>query len=106
MNKERAAAMLPIITAFAEGKPVQFRTTAKQAWQDATALGFVYEPSNYRIKPDPPRSLFRIEDQDGLRYDGGQYTKDVADKLVVAWNERSTDGRVYRTVEYVEKVDA
>src|SRR5688500_11941994 len=47
--------MLPVLTAFAEGKTIQFRTRSSNPWKTATpdyGLAFSCGPDNYRIKPE------------------------------------------------------
>ena len=54
MNREQAKALLPIITAFAEGKEVQFLTSTHEWHKDKLEnISFQYEPERYRIKPEP-----------------------------------------------------
>lgn len=51
MTPAKAKALLPIITAFAEGKTVQVFCT--DAWTDIADAGFHEKPERYRIKPEP-----------------------------------------------------
>lgn len=54
MNREQAKALLPIITAFAEGKEIQFLTSTREWHKDKLEnISFQYEPERYRIKPEP-----------------------------------------------------
>lgn len=55
MNREQAKALLPIITAFAEGKTIQCRghTVGCREWKDVDNPSFGYTPDMYRIKPEP-----------------------------------------------------
>ena len=54
MNREQAKALLPIITAFAEGKEIQFLDSfGKWNYDESTDFGFVYPAERYRIKPEP-----------------------------------------------------
>lgn len=52
MTREQAKQFLPIIAAFAEGKKVQFLDTLG-TWKSSEEFGFDYDPSRYRIKPEP-----------------------------------------------------
>lgn len=70
MTPERAKQLLPIITAFAEGKPIQYRPRPHYTdWGDCSQRGLNFEaPGDYRIKPDVlkvepyRRYLWRISD--------------------------------------------
>lgn len=50
MTPETAKKLLPIITAFAENKEIQYQT--RHGWQVSTNLSFEYPVQEYRIKPD------------------------------------------------------
>ena len=52
MTPQRAKALLPIITAYAEGKTIQYNYTAG-GWHDAHDISFNEPPTSYRIKPQP-----------------------------------------------------
>lgn len=52
MNRKLAKELLPIITAFAEGKTVQLRNGAG-VWEDIETLNTVYPAFYFRIKPEP-----------------------------------------------------
>lgn len=68
MNREQAKALLPIITAFAEGKTVQIRHNSidSSAWQARECFSFEGAPSTYRIKPEPEK-LYLIVNKNGER---------------------------------------
>lgn len=55
MNSEKAKALLPVITAFAEGKEVQVNSGTKEhpTWFTRTDLCFDWAVENYRVKPEP-----------------------------------------------------
>ena len=58
MNREQAKALLPIITAFAEGKEIQYRPKRSAniptpIWMAVDHASFDKDPSCYRIKPEP-----------------------------------------------------
>ena len=55
MNQEQAKKFLPIITAIAEGKTIQFKTGA-DVWADIREPSFI-DGYEYRIKPEP-RTLY------------------------------------------------
>ena len=52
MNRENAKKLLPIITAFAEGKVIEWKNR-DGVWVAVDSPGFSYNPKNYRIKPEP-----------------------------------------------------
>ena len=53
MTPEQAKEFLPIITAFAEGKDIEFNLPGDGlGWQRTSTLCFSSEPFNYRIKPE------------------------------------------------------
>lgn len=56
MNGEQAKALLPVITAFAEGKVIQNLSRVDGKWYDITSndhVAFNLDPKQYRIKPEP-----------------------------------------------------
>ena len=52
MNRERAAELLPIITAFAEGKSIEGRPCPNSEWGPVTTSHFL-DGWEFRIKPEP-----------------------------------------------------
>ena len=52
MNKENAAAFLPLVQALAEGRTIQFRSSDKPDWRDALEPMFAAD-LDWRIKPEP-----------------------------------------------------
>ncbi len=52
MNREKAKALLPVITAFAEGTAIQVRTAAGEWVDTVRAVSFFADASDYRIKPE------------------------------------------------------
>ena len=66
MKKEQAKELLPIISAFAEGKTIQYYY-GDADWIDIDpggAVDFSDNPSNYRIKPEPDKNQLPIKDGD------------------------------------------
>lgn len=51
MNRKTAKYLLPIIKAFSEGKCVETKTSS--GWISIENMGFVGNPLQYRIKPEP-----------------------------------------------------
>ena len=52
MIPQQAKELLPIITAFAEGKQIQLKTIYS-TWIDSNEFAFNADASSYRIKPEP-----------------------------------------------------
>lgn len=54
MDSKQAKEILPILTAFAEGKQIQHRDrNTTENWRDVSNPSFEWSPSHYRIKPEP-----------------------------------------------------
>ncbi len=54
MTKDEAKEYLPLITALAEGKTIQFLNTTSKEWRDCNTMNvFGYAPECFRIKPEP-----------------------------------------------------
>lgn len=104
MNRERMKQLLPVMQAFAEGKEIE--ANVGRGWSKCSDPSW-YNDSEYRIKPDPPRVLLRVEDETGRMYQTSwEDERKTMQGIVEAWNKTATSGCVYRLVEYVEKVDA
>lgn len=64
MKRQQAKELLPIISAFAEGKRIQYYYGDN--WVDIrpdTAVDFSDNPSNYRIKPEPKYRPFKNQNE-------------------------------------------
>jgi hypothetical protein len=83
MTREAAKELLPIITAFAEGKEIEFRHTSEMWIAITTEPDFHHAPARYRIKPEPPPLIERW----------ALVTKDNH-QVVNQWVERSNAERV------------
>lgn len=59
MNRDEAKQLLPIIQAFAEGKPTEFYSTALKKWEPVCNPDFSWHPSRYRIKPETIKIEYR-----------------------------------------------
>lgn len=59
MTPQQAKALLPIITAFAEGKQIQLKYQDEK-WHTLEDPEFNAEPWLYRIKPEPKRMRFAL----------------------------------------------
>ena len=55
MTREQAKELLPIIQAFAEGKPIQDKIEEMTDWVDTDEINLEYEGKKikHRIKPQP-----------------------------------------------------
>ena len=53
MNRQQAKELLPIIQAFAEGKPVLYRLLGDERWAEATTPAFNVNMYEYRLKLEP-----------------------------------------------------
>ena len=63
MNRQQAKELLPIIQAFAEGKPIQSRyINGSNTWFDDNYLNFG-DSVEYRIKPEPKYRPFANADE-------------------------------------------
>lgn len=58
MTKEQAKLLLPIITAFAEGKTIEVMNTSGH-WDEINIPNFDVDPKKYRIKPKPKYRPFK-----------------------------------------------
>ena len=59
MERKNTKELLPVITAFAEGKQIQYFNGS--AWIDMKYPSFNYKPSLYRIKPEPKYRPFKTK---------------------------------------------
>lgn len=53
MNRSQAKELLPLIQAFAEGKPVLYRLLGDERWAEATTPAFNVNMYEYRLKLEP-----------------------------------------------------
>lgn len=52
MNRIQAKELLPIIQAFAKGRPIEYQDSYEK-WVESDIMAFDLSPENYRIKPEP-----------------------------------------------------
>lgn len=58
MTPERAKELLPVITAFAEGKTIQFKSKQDGKWTDSIHdLSFNNSAAFYRVKPEKVQKI-------------------------------------------------
>lgn len=85
MNREQAKALLPIITAFAEGKTIQYLPAKSSLisdpkWADLDNwVAFNFSAERYRIKPEPLKVWINVFTRnDGKLYSVSHDREDLA----------------------------
>lgn len=58
MNREQAKKLLPIIQAFAKGRPIEYQDSYEK-WVESDIMAFDLSPEDYRIKPEPKYRPFK-----------------------------------------------
>lgn len=97
MTPENVKALLPVLTAFAEGKRIEVWSELDKKWEPLTDNPyFNLEAARYRIKPEP-RRIFVNE------YDPGQFGQ-VHETYDSARTACKTSLAGVRTVEFIEVV--
>lgn len=85
MTRKEAKKILPIITAYAEGKTIQFRDS-DCGWRDTTddiVSGYlIMKPNDYRIKPEPTYRPFK---------DGAECWEEMQKHEPFGWAKIKTD---------------
>lgn len=69
MTREKAASLLPIIQAFAEGKTIQYKHPLR-GWMDIEDAQFCHDVTDYRIKPEPREWTLAVAEGHPLHPDG------------------------------------
>ena len=113
MNSKQARTLLPVITAFAEGKVIQSLSLVDGKWYDITPndhVAFSLAPEQYRIKPDP-RIIYRVEVQTRagkwatwFNYDSEASAVEAMCELKNARMKRNDDYKDCRLVKFVEQL--
>lgn len=62
MNKDNAAAYLPLVQALSEGKVIE-SLAGDTNWETLTEVNFNMAPNRYRIRPEPHRFWIATTDQ-------------------------------------------
>lgn len=97
MNREQAKELLPIIQAFTEGKPIEFKDSYGN-WVVGETLAFNWPLKNYRIKPEPKYRPFANVDecwQEMLKHQPFGWIKDkeIGDyEIITRVNDRENIG--------------
>ena len=65
MTREEAKELLPVIKAFAEGKPIQDKIEGVTDWVDTDEINLEYEglKIKHRIKPEPKYRPFKTQEE-------------------------------------------
>ena len=65
ITREEAKQLLPIIQAFAEGKPIQDKIKGTTQWYDTDEINLVYEGKKikHRIKQEPQYRPFKSQEE-------------------------------------------
>lgn len=100
MNREQAKELLPIIQAFTEGKPIEFKDSYGN-WVVGETLAFNWPLKNYRIKPEPKYRPFANVDecwQEMLKHQPFGWIKDKYNKTYVMITRVNDDGKTGKMV--------
>lgn len=113
MNSKQAKVLLPVITAFSEGKVIQSLSRVDGKWYDITPndhVAFSLAPEQYRIKPEP-RIIYRVEVQkkEGnwvtwFSYDSEASAVEAMCELKNVRMKRNDDYKDCRLAKFVEQL--
>ena len=98
MTREEIKEMLPIMQAFAEGKPIQFRKGYE--WIDIKTgedLSFLRPPSDYRIKLKPRYRPFKTQEEcwnEMLKHQPVGWVKEISSEMLYLINGMSNESIV------------
>jgi hypothetical protein len=84
MTRERAKELLPVITAWREGKRVQVMSIPRTEWVDLKDPNWNEPPSCYRIAPEP------FETWAVIVSDGAALSREDAQRQAAAWRGKDT----------------
>lgn len=96
MNRKTAKDLLPIIKAFSEGKCVETKTSS--GWISIENMGFVGNPLQYRIKPEPKYRPFKNAEEcwlEMLKHQPFGYTYDRFNNIRDCITKVATTGVSY-----------
>lgn len=96
MNKDNAKDYLPLVQALAEGKVIQLQVDNGE-WLDLDETKFNFEPSDYRIKPEP-REIWVKHYANPCRLDQVCDSKEEAD-------QRCARGELVCQIRYREVIE-
>lgn len=86
MTREECKQLLPVMTAWTEGKTIQVKSATVAPWCDAEAddeLTFYHPPEFYRIKPEPRSVWVQVAANGSV---GFAYTEDEVKSGTVRGN--------------------
>lgn len=98
MNKWKA--LLPVVTAFAEGKVIQERNGCGDRWRDiqpGVTPTFFMEVENYRVKPEPREFYINLYKE----HSSAESTY-IHNSLAQATANKQVGGRTIKVREVVE----
>ena len=68
MTRQETLEKLPLITAYANGKTIQYRDVPECRWEDLGHPTWTAPADCYRVKPEPREWVFWSEDNDDHLY--------------------------------------
>jgi hypothetical protein len=92
MNRREAKQLLPIITAFAEGKTIE--VLEGSTWRALTETSFPFPPKFYRVKPEPAYRPFKSAaefDPHAGKYVRGKHEPNSSRTIVRYYNDSRID---------------
>jgi hypothetical protein len=100
MTRENAKQLLPVITAFGEGKIIEYYSKLEKRWitiGEDHVVDFTHEVDQYRIKR-VPRNTYRLEFVDGILGSSSFNTEESAREYALH-NYRADQFRIVCFVE-------
>ena len=99
MTREQAKELLPIIQAFAEGKPIQDKIEEMTDWVDTDEINLEYEGKKikHRIKPQPKYRPFKTQEEcwnEMLKHQPFGWVKEISCEMLYLINGISNESIV------------
>lgn len=110
MNRQQVKELLPIIQAYAEGKPIEIKTKEGKKWCTFNENDIQYLPTiictcDFRIKPEPKYRPFNDEEEcweEMLKHQPFGWIKEIPDKEYKAkYYPNNEDVTIYYQVQKV-----
>lgn len=101
MKPEEIKSMMPVIQAFAEGKPIEHKGI--YGWKASTDLSFCDGPENYRIKSEPKKIWAVVCNETGGIFHSNSDENIVREYYSEYWQD-SSDIYTYSLEEYIQVV--
>ena len=92
MNRQQAKELLPIIQAFAKGRPIEYQDSYEK-WIESDIMAFDLSPENYRIKREPKYRPFK---------DAEECWQEMQKHQPFGWLKHKTDN-VYSFISKIDK---